>query len=325
MKKNDNIEDLFKESFENFEAEVSPSVWSNVQTAIKGAGLGFLIKTLINKLGTNTVVAIVSSAATIVSTVLIMQWTGNSDKKTVVATKKDSAGQTEQTIVSDQNSQPVITETVKENTVNNNTNSNSVPTNNNLNNNTKITDNQINEAVKNMNRKQIAFISASAVAGPVPMIVNFENMGNGKINRWDFGDGKSEKNNNNPVHVYSEVGIYTVYLYSKNIDGVSAIDTATIEVYGNSSVNPQQAVFSPNGDGTDDYFIINPIDVASMQVIILDSDGKTVIKSKNLDFRWDGKDTKGKDAKEGKYLYMIKAVGKDGKKFNKQGIINLTR
>ena len=67
MKKK-NIEDLFKDSFENFEAEVSPSVWKNVQAALKGAGLGLLGKMLINKMGANAIVGIVSSAAAVVAT-----------------------------------------------------------------------------------------------------------------------------------------------------------------------------------------------------------------------------------------------------------------
>ena len=49
--KKDNLEDLFKDSFENFEADVNPSVWKNVQTAMKGVGLGLLGKMLLNKLG----------------------------------------------------------------------------------------------------------------------------------------------------------------------------------------------------------------------------------------------------------------------------------
>jgi len=48
MKKNDNLEDLFKDSFEDFEADVKPKTWDNIQAALKGAGIGIFIKTLIN-------------------------------------------------------------------------------------------------------------------------------------------------------------------------------------------------------------------------------------------------------------------------------------
>jgi gliding motility-associated-like protein len=322
MKKNENIEDLFKDKFEDFEADVTPTVWSNIQTALKGAGIGLLIKTLINKIGTNTLVAVVSSAATVVSTILIMQWTGNSDKtsaeknqpnktENIVPVKEEIILPENKTEVQ-KNESPVV-ETSKEK-VENSSNKGTI----------KISKNQITEAVKEMNRKQIAFISPSTIAGPVPLVVNFENLGNGKINRWEFGDGKSEKNSANPVHLYDIPGIYTVLLYSKNVDGVSAVDTVTIEVYGNSSLPAQPTMFSPNGDGVNDLFVFQTKDIVEMDASIVDENGKMVFNC-GIGCKWDGKDKQGKDVKVGKYYYMIKAIGVDGKKYERKGIINLTR
>jgi len=323
MKKNENIEDLFKDKFEDFEADVTPTVWSNIQTALKGAGIGLLIKTLINKIGTNTLVAVVSSAATVVSTILIMQWTGNSDKATA---EKNQPGKTEAVVpVKEEVVQPEnkMVETPKNNSaavevskekIDNSSNKGTI----------KISKNQINEAVKEINRKQIAFISPSTVAGAVPLVVNFENLGNGKINRWEFGDGKSAKNTANPVHLYDVPGIYTVLLYSKNVDGMSAVDTVTIEVYGNSSLPAQPTMFSPNGDGVNDLFVFQTKEIIEMDASIVDENGKMVFNC-GIGCKWDGKDKSGKDVKVGKYYYMIKAIGVDGKKYERKGIINLTR
>ena len=80
MKKN-NLEDLFIDSFENFEADVNPSVWKNVQTGLKGASLGLLGKMLINKLGSSAIVAIVSSAAAVLTTVFVMNGTKTEKKQ----------------------------------------------------------------------------------------------------------------------------------------------------------------------------------------------------------------------------------------------------
>ena len=76
------IEDLFKDSFENYEAEVDSSVWENIKTGMKGIGLGLLGKAIINKIGTKTIVAVVSSVATVIGTVGVMHWTGNAVKNT---------------------------------------------------------------------------------------------------------------------------------------------------------------------------------------------------------------------------------------------------
>jgi flagellar hook assembly protein FlgD len=65
-----------------------------------------------------------------------------------------------------------------------------------------------------------------------------------------------------------------------------------------------------------------------MSVVIFDKQS-TIVKSINtkngVEGQWDGKDMKGKPAKEGTYFYILNALGADGKKYNKKGKINLTR
>jgi gliding motility-associated-like protein len=77
MKNNENdIEDLFKESLGNYEAEVRPSVWKNIRIGLKWGGVALFFNTLINKIGVTTVIAIVSSAV-IIGTVAIMKRSNN--------------------------------------------------------------------------------------------------------------------------------------------------------------------------------------------------------------------------------------------------------
>ncbi len=323
MKENEKFEDLFKEKFENYEVEVRSTVWSNIQTGLKGAGIGILIKTLINKLGSNTIVAIVSSAATVVSTVLIMQWTNNSDKTAVVTKDK--------VIPSTIKEEPNIENTVEKeiplvNSEKSNTPANQIKENTNTKNNTIATKNELNNVIKDISKKQVAFISSSTVAGPVPLIVNFENIGNGKINRWDFGDGKKDKNNSNPVHAYDVPGFYTVLLTSTNADGVTAVDTLKIEVYGNSSLSNTPISFSPNGDGADDYFSTDPKNIKELSAKIIDPNtNRIVYQWKGINGRWDGKDKKGNDVSEGIYYYVFSAIGLDGKKIELNGKVKLVR
>ena len=75
------IEDRFKKSFENFEADVSPSVWKNIQIALKGFAFGVVIKTLINKVGTKVLAAIFASAVAIGGTVAVVNSTRSAGKK----------------------------------------------------------------------------------------------------------------------------------------------------------------------------------------------------------------------------------------------------
>jgi gliding motility-associated-like protein len=325
MKKN-NIEDLFKDSFENFEAEVSPGVWSNIQTALKGVGIGLLGKALLNKIGTNTIVAVISSAAAIISTVVIINWGGKSEtKKPIVSTKPGTKIIVEspkpvkveeiKEFLSDEKKAPAVEKPVVNEKNSHGTESKTI---------TSIKKDKIKEVINEYSDVSVASIAASPIGGTVPLIVNISNSGNGKINRWDFGDGQKESGAN-PVHVYDVPGVYTVILSSTAADGKTAIDSVKIEVTGNSSISAIPATFSPNGDGKVDVFTFKSQDISNMNGIICDKNGTIVYKWQGTAVQWDGKDLKGSPAKEGTYFYIVEAVGTDGKKFERKGRINLTR
>jgi gliding motility-associated-like protein len=318
MKKN-NIEDLFKDSFENFEAEVSPSVWSNIQTALKGIGIGLLGKAILNKVGTNTIVAVISSAAAIITTVLVINWgktpnkpvaTNVAPKKTIERPKPAKVDEIKEFLSTTPEVQNPVenTEKAKENSSGTIT----------------IKKDQIKEVIKEYSNLPVASISASPIGGTVPLIINLSNNGNGTINKWDFGDGQKE-NGVNPVHVYDTPGIYTVRLTSINADGKTSVDSVKIEVTGNSSISSIPASFSPNGDGVNDILTFKSKFIANINSIIVDKKGKPVYTWDGIDFQWNGKDQKGNSVAEGTYFYIINAVGVDGKKFEQKGSIILTR
>lgn len=66
--------------------------------------------------------------------------------------------------------------------------------------------------------------------GCVPLTVNFESeLINVSSFQWDFGDGNSS-NDINPVHTYSNVGIYTVELIGIDSNSCNVADTAYLTV-----------------------------------------------------------------------------------------------
>lgn len=324
MKKN-NIEDLFKDSFENFEAEVSPSVWKNIQSALKGAGLGLLGKFLLNKIGTNTIVALVSSAATVVGTVLVMNGTKTETKapekaiapKIIAETQKPSVDEIRNFLsTSEKNITKEETPGIKE--------KEAEPTNTNTSGTLIIKKDKINSVAKEYSEQSIADISASPIGGAVPLIVNLSNTGTGKINKWNFGDGKKESGVN-PVHVYDTPGIYIIFLTSTSAEGKTTMDSVKVEVTGNSSIEASSGDFSPNDDGYKDEFAFNAKNMVSMSVVVFDKNSNIVYKSESLSAKWDGRNLKGNPAKDGIYFYIQKAVGLDGKKYEQSGKITLKK
>lgn len=66
-------------------------------------------------------------------------------------------------------------------------------------------------------------------------------------------------------------------------------------------------IFSPNGDGTNDYFKIDSIKLTNFSITVLSSDGKIVFQSNDPDFKWDGMDRSGSPVPDGRYVYYVLA------------------
>ena len=334
MKEND-IDDLFKKSFENFEATVKPSIWKNIQVGLKWGGVGLVVKFILNKIGTNTAVAILSSAATVVSTVMVMNW-NNKNADTHALETKDSSPST----VSVSKSAPIVIPDVKEQIVPvmevpktekqvENAAANkektgpvqeTVPVEY-----VKEDKQKMKSVISSFSEQSIAAISASPVGGSVPLIVSLMNTGNGNNNKWIYSDGKKENNGSNPVHVFETPGVYTVTLISTNIEGKTAVDSIKIEVTGNSSISSIPTLFSPNDDGIADVFTFQSKNMVNMKVEIFDKKGVVFYRWIGNGGKWDGRNPKGEKAKEGTYFYIITAEGVDGKKYEQKGAINLAR
>ncbi len=325
------IEDLFKESFENFEAEVSPSVWSNIKTALRGLGLGFIGKALLNKIGTNTVIAIVSSVATVIATVGVMHWSENaakkgtnsfttpekSDLKPIEAVKHDISPNEKQLVNSNNNlPKPAPTAVVAEDKMQE----------------AKVViepfvkdKNKMKSVINTYSGEPIALIFPSPTGGTVPLIVSLSNTGNGVVNKWKYSDGKKDDNVANPVHVFENPGVYTVYLISTNQSGKIATDSAKITVTGNSSMAAVPRELSPNGDGKDDFFVFSGANMKTISGQIFDRKANILFECNKVGAKWDGKDRKGLEAQPGIYFYIVTGEGNDGKHYEQKGSISLIR
>lgn len=326
MNKGENdLEDLFKESFSEFEADVNPSIWKNIQTGLKGAGIGVLIQTIFNKIGSTTLVAAVSSVSAVIATILVMNFTSkpktvpvvtNKIDKTILKPDKASVKEIK-TFLADgkgkPEAKPEVETVVKEQKEEKATEA------------VKKDKKKIQSVIKSLAEQPIASISASPVAGTVPLIVNLANSGTGKVNKWSFGDGQKPNVAVNPVHVFENPGVYTILLTSTNADGRTSVDSIKIEATGNSSIASIPGSFSPNGDGIDDLFVFQSKNIVNMEVVLFDKKGKIVYNWKGIDGKWDGKNQQGKQAQDGIYYYIITADGVDGKKYEQKGSIKLTR
>jgi gliding motility-associated-like protein len=133
---------------------------------------------------------------------------------------------------------------------------------------------------------------------------------------WEFGDG-NDASEQNPVHVYTEPGEYPVMLVVINQFGCLDTIVKTVNVV-DEVIIPN--VFTPNGDGFNDFFEIKNIQFfGGNQVLIMNRWGRKVFEAadyNNDNIKWDGG-----DAPAGVYFYVVDVPDRDPQK----GTVTLIR
>ncbi|MFW6302463.1 MAG: gliding motility-associated C-terminal domain-containing protein [Bacteroidales bacterium] len=151
-------------------------------------------------------------------------------------------------------------------------------------------------------------------------------------NVWHFDDGESETNNDEQVeHIYTEPrDCYQPYLvvYARNLP--QCRDTAymdCIKVDDRSSLEVPN-IFTPNGDGQNDFFQVEAKTLETFQGKVVNRWGNSIYEWENYqdeEAGWDGKLPGGSDASQGVYFYIITATGIDGYEYELTGPFHLTR
>lgn len=199
-----------------------------------------------------------------------------------------------------------------------------------------------------------AVFTADPMNGEAPLTVNFSNAsenGTPGAYEWfffrDLDDIKRESEkttlpvdsidftafDDNPVYTYEWSGTYMVKLVSKNN---FCTDTAWLEdfIMVDTSFVAVPNVFTPNGDGTNDNFVVKYWSMEKVKISVLNRWGRTVHVWESNNVRgfedtwiesvWDGR-IGGRLASPGVYFYVIEGTGRDGKKRWKHGDVYLIR
>jgi gliding motility-associated-like protein len=171
-----------------------------------------------------------------------------------------------------------------------------------------------------------ASIGALPNTGFVPLDVEFTNgssTGLGITYTWDFGDGTSD-NVFEPSHTYTEINNYIATLTVTDAAGCEATASVAIEVIGESTILIPN-VFTPNGDGSNDVFMVSGTNLESVEGQILNRWGQTMFEWSHVKGYWDGRTLSGGEAPDGTYFYIISAKGIDGQEYFKKGGFSLIR
>ncbi|MCB9232497.1 MAG: choice-of-anchor L domain-containing protein [Bacteroidia bacterium] len=126
---------------------------------------------------------------------------------------------------------------------------------------------------------------------------------------WDFGDGVTS-GDQFPSHQFTEPGTYWVTLTVANSMGcITHVTHGPYLVVSPELLIPN--VFTPNGDGFQDRFIVTYTGSQPFLMTITDRWGVQHYNGRNKNEGWDGKTIDGADAKEGVYFYTVTIGGKE--------------
>jgi len=145
----------------------------------------------------------------------------------------------------------------------------------------------------------------------IPMILYLPNTYveflDGSINanqwEWEFGDS-AFSHETNPAHLYTETGTYHPILRVTTPNGCgSSVQKGPIEVKYPDLDVPN--VFTPNGDGENDQYLIEYSGQQPFHFEVFDRWGTRHFDSDNKNTGWDGNTTSGNQAAEGVYYYIL--------------------
>lgn len=121
--------------------------------------------------------------------------------------------------------------------------------------------------------------------------------------KWSFGDGYvKDTTGNEATHRYSAPGSYDVELIASDDNGCANTATHTVKVNSSSKI---PNVFTPNGDGQNDFFMISA-NGARLKLEIFNRWGyKMFSRTGTENIVWDGYNPQGTLVSPGTYFYVI--------------------
>jgi gliding motility-associated-like protein len=139
---------------------------------------------------------------------------------------------------------------------------------------------------------------------------------------WDLGNSTSTYTTTNCSSTYINTGAYSVTLI---VTKGFCVDTASTIIYvdlPSGLIAPN--VITPNGDGKNDVFYLDALNIGQISMFVFDRWGLKIFDASDFGkMSWDGKNQSGNTVSDGVYYYVIKATGLDNKPYELKGIISV--
>lgn len=141
--------------------------------------------------------------------------------------------------------------------------------------------------------------------------------------QWNFSNGQSSISCN-PTITFNTPGTYTVTLIAQGQNGCNDTITRTITIADTAGII-MPTVFTPNGDGVNDYFQPIAHNVSNFSCTIFDRWGRIVFEFQSTNDKWTGQSKNGAACPDGTYYYIFEAKDDNGKAYKDKNFITLSR
>jgi len=132
---------------------------------------------------------------------------------------------------------------------------------------------------------------------------------------WIPSDGLNSQSIPSPIAAPNST---TMYFVTISDGGCKKVDSVNVSVFDCLLVIPN--VFTPNGDGTNDFFNINYLGYENYNLLVFNRWGVRLFESNDKNILWNGKAPDGRYASDGEYFYILNIGEK-----SYHGIVTLLR
>jgi len=173
-----------------------------------------------------------------------------------------------------------------------------------------------------------AAFTATPLVGVPPLDVTITNESSGQTTgySWFFGNGDSSTDDFiDYTTTYGESGTYEITLIVTN-NGCSSSASATVVVAFPALTFNVPNVFTPNEDGSNDFFHFNLENAANFELSILNRWGNLMFETDDVNtMGWDGRANSGNPASEGTYFHKYTITDLEGNEITGHGFLHLVR
>ena len=156
---------------------------------------------------------------------------------------------------------------------------------------------------------------------------------------YDFSTPENESDLNSEFQQSNKIDINKEIVTEKGPQKIEQQDpiirnntASTSEIVANPELTTKEQestvllpnIFTPNGDGKNDFLSIKIGEVTEFSVVILNQANKVIYTSSNPNFLWDGQSLQGELSPAGTYVYYISAKDLNGKLLTKYSSLTIS-